>query len=142
MYPTRAHRVRVISETFNQKMYFKVSRRRHRQHAKLPLTIHPTPRRYGFLSFASFEPASSSSGETNAPMVTLNLFFNSCFNPVRPGEFYADGRYKVIRKLGYGGYSTVWLSEEIAYCCLLNSFADWKQWSGYGTRIHSKIIRD
>lgn len=30
------------------------------------------------------------------------------FHPVRLGEIYST-KYKVIRKLGYGRYSTVWL---------------------------------
>jgi hypothetical protein len=35
------------------------------------------------------------------------------FHPVRPGDVYGEGRYKVLRKLGYGSYSTVWLTEDI-----------------------------
>jgi serine/threonine-protein kinase SRPK3 len=34
------------------------------------------------------------------------------FHPVRPGDVYHDGRYRIIRKLGFGSYSTVWLAEE------------------------------
>jgi serine/threonine-protein kinase SRPK3 len=30
------------------------------------------------------------------------------FHPVRLGELYND-KYKVLRKLGFGRYSTVWL---------------------------------
>jgi len=45
---------------------------------------------------------------------TVRHYTDSGFHPVRPGEVYADGRYKIIRKLGYGSYSTVWLTEEIA----------------------------
>jgi serine/threonine protein kinase len=37
------------------------------------------------------------------------------FHPVRPGETYGNGRYRVVRKLGWGSYSTVWLAEEIGY---------------------------
>jgi serine/threonine-protein kinase SRPK3 len=50
---------------------------------------------------------------------SLLRYTHSGFHPVRPGDVYRDGHYKVIRKLGHGGYSTVWLSEEIAYCYLL-----------------------
>jgi hypothetical protein len=35
------------------------------------------------------------------------------FHPVPPGDKYADGHYKVIRKLGWESYSTIWLAEEI-----------------------------
>jgi serine/threonine-protein kinase SRPK3 len=34
------------------------------------------------------------------------------FHPVRPGDVYDHGRYKVVRKLGFGAYSTVWLTED------------------------------
>lgn len=37
------------------------------------------------------------------------------FHPVRPGDLYHEGRYRVIRKLGFGSYSTVWLAEETLY---------------------------
>ena len=33
------------------------------------------------------------------------------YHPVRIGEVYAD-RYKVIQKLGFGRYSTVWLAQD------------------------------
>ena len=31
------------------------------------------------------------------------------YHPVRLGERYKDGRYVVLRKLGWGHFSTVWL---------------------------------
>ena len=31
------------------------------------------------------------------------------YHPVRIGDTFADGRYKVLRKLGWGHFSTVWL---------------------------------
>ncbi|CAD6575108.1 MAG: hypothetical protein CYPHOPRED_005573 [Cyphobasidiales sp. Tagirdzhanova-0007] len=31
------------------------------------------------------------------------------FHPVTLGDIFKDGRYRIIRKLGYGSYSTVWL---------------------------------
>lgn len=31
------------------------------------------------------------------------------YHPVRMGERYKDGRYVVLRKLGWGHFSTVWL---------------------------------
>lgn len=32
------------------------------------------------------------------------------YHPVRIGDHFKHGKYKVLNKLGYGGYSTVWLS--------------------------------
>ena len=43
------------------------------------------------------------------------------FHPVRVGDVYSH--YKIIRKLGYGAYSTVWLAEEIQFL-LINILAN------------------
>ena len=37
------------------------------------------------------------------------------FYPMRPGETFDDQRYVVIRKLEWGGYSTVWLARGREY---------------------------
>lgn len=34
------------------------------------------------------------------------------FHPVHLGDTLSDGRYRIIHKLGYGGFSTVWLARE------------------------------
>jgi hypothetical protein len=34
------------------------------------------------------------------------------FHPIHFGDVFKDGRYKVIRKLGYGAFSTVWLATD------------------------------
>ena len=34
------------------------------------------------------------------------------YHPVRVGEKYKDGRYVVLRKLGWGHFSTVWLVQD------------------------------
>jgi hypothetical protein len=34
------------------------------------------------------------------------------YHPVRLGDSFKDGAYKVINKLGYGLYSTVWLAHD------------------------------
>ena len=31
------------------------------------------------------------------------------YHPVRIGDVFANGRYRVLRKLGWGHFSTVWL---------------------------------
>lgn len=35
------------------------------------------------------------------------------YHPVTIGDAFKDGRYVVKRKIGYGEYSTVWLSEDV-----------------------------
>ena len=34
------------------------------------------------------------------------------YHPVRIGDVYSDGRYRVVHKLGFGSYSTVWLARD------------------------------
>lgn len=36
------------------------------------------------------------------------------YHPVTVGEIFKDGKYKVVRKLGWGHFSTVWLSKDTA----------------------------
>ena len=35
------------------------------------------------------------------------------YHPVRIGDLYSDGRYRVVHKLGFGSYSTVWLARDL-----------------------------
>lgn len=39
------------------------------------------------------------------------------FYPVRIGEIF-NSKYKVVGKLGYGAYSTVWLCRDVKYVML------------------------
>ena len=41
----------------------------------------------------------------------LSVYASGGFHPVCPGEVYHD-RYQIIRKLGFGKTSTVWLAED------------------------------
>jgi len=34
------------------------------------------------------------------------------YHPVHIGDKYKEGRYEIIQKLGWGGYSTVWLAKD------------------------------
>ena len=34
------------------------------------------------------------------------------YHPVQIGDSFSDGRYTVVRKLGWGHFSTVWLAKD------------------------------
>ena len=40
------------------------------------------------------------------------------YHPVHIGDTFSDGRYIVVRKLGWGHFSTVWLARDIKYARL------------------------
>jgi serine/threonine-protein kinase SRPK3 len=59
--------------------------------------------------------ASSSSGEeleTTAEEEDSEDYCKGGYHPVTVGETYNNGRYVVVRKLGWGHFSTVWLSRD------------------------------
>lgn len=35
------------------------------------------------------------------------------YHPVHIGDTFSDGRYVVVRKLGWGHFSTVWLAKDV-----------------------------
>jgi serine/threonine protein kinase len=37
------------------------------------------------------------------------------YHPVCLGDTFKNGRYKIHHKLGFGGFSTVWLAEDNKY---------------------------
>jgi serine/threonine-protein kinase SRPK3 len=37
------------------------------------------------------------------------------YHPVKIGDEFSDGRYVVVRKLGWGHFSTVWLAKDSKY---------------------------
>ena len=43
----------------------------------------------------------------------IQLYQPDGFHPVSIGDIYANGRYKILHKLGYGGSSTVWLARDL-----------------------------
>jgi hypothetical protein len=42
----------------------------------------------------------------------LDQYSTGGYHPVRIGDTFRDGAYKVVNKLGYGRYSTVWLAHD------------------------------
>ncbi|KKZ61962.1 hypothetical protein EMCG_03555 [[Emmonsia] crescens] len=42
----------------------------------------------------------------------LNRYRFGGYHPVHLGDYFKDGRYKVMHKLGHGGYATIWLARD------------------------------
>ena len=42
----------------------------------------------------------------------LERYSSGGYHPVHLGDTFANGRYKVVHKLGFGSYSTVWLARD------------------------------
>lgn len=48
--------------------------------------------------------------DTGYPVEWCELYRPGGFHPVHFDDVLRDGKYRVIRKLGFGSYSTVWLA--------------------------------
>lgn len=46
----------------------------------------------------------------------LEVYLPGGYHPVNIGDSYSDGRYRVVHKLGWGSYSTVWLARDTHKC--------------------------
>ena len=66
----------------------------------------------------SRSPSSSATGddpaETTADEEDSEDYCKGGYHPVQVGETYNNGKYIVVRKLGWGHFSTVWLSRDTA----------------------------
>lgn len=43
----------------------------------------------------------------------LHRYHKGGYHPVHLGDHLSDGRYKILQKLGWGGYSTVWAARDM-----------------------------
>jgi hypothetical protein len=43
----------------------------------------------------------------------LHRYHSGGYHPVHLGDCLSNGRYKILHKLGWGGYSTVWAARDI-----------------------------
>ena len=43
----------------------------------------------------------------------LESYQSGGYHPVRIGDLYSNGRYRIVHKLGFGSYSTVWLARDL-----------------------------
>ena len=77
-------------------------------HAKVPSNnsqIHRSP---------SSSTSEEDAAETTADEEDSEDYCKGGYHPVHVGETYNNGKYVVVRKLGWGHFSTVWLSRDTA----------------------------
>lgn len=81
-----------------------------------PITASPLSHQKGGYGLPASRSSSSSStedpAETTADEEDSEDYCKGGYHPVSVGESYNNGRYIVVRKLGWGHFSTVWLSRD------------------------------
>lgn len=50
--------------------------------------------------------------EIQTPTEWIEEYRPGKFHPIHLGDLLDDARYRIVRKLGYGSYSTVWLARD------------------------------
>jgi serine/threonine-protein kinase SRPK3 len=50
-----------------------------------------------------------------SPAEDITKYSPGGYHPVHLGDCFNDGQYKVIDKLGFGSFSTVWLARDLQY---------------------------
>lgn len=59
--------------------------------------------------------------DTGYPSEWVEQYRPGWFHPIDLGDIFKDGQYRVIRKLGYGSFSTVWLARDTLWVTSLTS---------------------
>jgi serine/threonine-protein kinase SRPK3 len=81
-------------------------------------TTSPLAQHKMYANQLSHSPDSSSSSvdeaENTADEEDSEDYCKGGYHPVQVGEEYKDGKYTIVRKLGWGHFSTVWLSRDNA----------------------------
>lgn len=75
----------------------------------------PQIQRLFFRGMAVESSSSRTTGQTyywNERVENLERYREGGYHPTRLGDEFSHGRYRVIHKLGYGSYSTVWLAKD------------------------------
>lgn len=75
----------------------------------IPLLRSTCRLRISLLSTSAQQPPTYTSSIYAEP---LSRYKKGGYHPVVLGEFLKAGRYKVLHKLGWGGYSTVWAAKD------------------------------
>lgn len=65
----------------------------------------------------SFDPSSFNASSDMGSVMTedeedLEDYGKGGYHPVHVGDTFSDGRYLIVRKLGWGHFSTVWLAKD------------------------------
>lgn len=77
-------------------------------------TDSPLPHQKGQLSRSSSSSSSRDEGaEATAEEEDSEDYCKGGYHPVTVGETFKNGKYVVVRKLGWGHFSTVWLSRDV-----------------------------
>lgn len=61
---------------------------------------------------ASFEPSSATNSVMTEDEEDEQDYCKGGYHPVHVGDSFSDGRYLIVRKLGWGHFSTVWLARD------------------------------
>ncbi|EOA82382.1 uncharacterized protein SETTUDRAFT_164961 [Exserohilum turcica Et28A] len=85
-------------------------------HYNVQSTTSPLTQHKMYPNQLSHSPDSSSSSvdeaENTADEEDSEDYCKGGYHPVQVGEEYKDGKYTIVRKLGWGHFSTVWLSRD------------------------------
>lgn len=83
---------------------------------QVPNTSSTPPQHTMYPTQTSHSPDSSSSSvdeaDNTADEEDSEDYCKGGYHPVQVGEQYKDGKYTIVRKLGWGHFSTVWLSRD------------------------------
>lgn len=53
--------------------------------------------------------------DVGVPAEDIGQYCPGGYHPVHLGDSFKDGQYRIINKLGWGSFSTVWLARDLRY---------------------------
>jgi hypothetical protein len=104
---------------------------------RLEITIHVYPLMHSFRSMLPkllFPMAKALPPKVQAMEEPLGKYRPGGYHPVGLGDTFDGGRFSVIRKLGWGQYSTVWLAKDAKSVFLLSFLEVYRLIEGYQRR--------